>query len=190
MKQIGKKRGRGMIELDDAGGGCPIGGVAFAARRVETNEARTVYQTIQDKKEQKCETLLFDLIQALRVTKEEEIRLCRGVVFDSFERYLKQQGYYVTRGEIVGKTNDVAENGFLLELWKIGLPKTIRLYGRNYKKFHLEVLLWYNTFYRGESLLKNKPKRHEKDFLLNRVHHHPHLVAYLLKMNYEEKQIV
>ena len=47
MKQIGKKRGRGMIELDDAGGGCPIGGVAFAARRVETNEARTVYQTIQ-----------------------------------------------------------------------------------------------------------------------------------------------
>lgn len=175
-----------MIEFDDAGIGCPILGELYVARRVETNEMVVRFVSVEEKQNTHLSLILFKMLQDLKGRKEEDIFICRGHVFHNFARSLENSGYKVKRGVIRSITNDIAEDSFLEELYKIGLPTSILVHDRDFARFHQEVMLWYSTFYKGHNILKKKKKLTPLDFVMNRVCHHPNLVAHLFEMNKEE----
>lgn len=175
-----------MIEFDDAGIGCPILGELFVARRVETNEMVVRFVSVEEKQHTHLSMILLKMLQQLKGRKEEEIFICRGHVFHNFARNLEKSGYKVKRGVIRSITNDIAEDSFLEALRNIGLPKSIIVHKRDFARFHQEVMLWYSTFYKGQNIIKKKKKLTQLDFVMNRVCHHPNLVAQLFEMNKEE----
>lgn len=175
-----------MIEFDDAGIGCPILGELYVARRVETNEMVVRFVSVEEKQNTHLTLILFKMLQDLKGRKEEEIFICRGHVFHNFARSLEKSGYKATRGVIRSITNDIAEDSFLEALRNIGLPNSIVVHNRDFARFHQEVMLWYSTFYKGQNILKKKKKLTQLDFVMNRVCHHPNLVAQLFEMNKEE----
>lgn len=175
-----------MIEFDDAGGGCPLLGEVFVARKVETNEFRVIHL----KKRKNSEMHLYQmLISLLHEKDDEEIVLCRGDVFDAFYKYLSQRKFNVKRGKIEGITNDMAEDQFTLLLRSHGLPESIKLIGKEYKQFYDEILIWYHTLYKGPHLMKrsrrNKKKLNFRHFTHNPIYHFPNLVADLLGIESE-----
>lgn len=175
-----------MIEFDDAGVGCPILGELFVARRVETDEIVVRFVSVEEKQSKHLSLILLKMLQDLKGRKEEDIFICRGHVFHNFAKGLEKSGYKVTRGVIQSITNDIAEDSFLEALHNIGLPKSVIVHNRDFARFHGEVMLWYHTFYKGQNILKKKKKATQLDYVMNRVHHHPHLVAHLFKMKKEE----
>lgn len=174
-----------MIEMDDAGTGCPILGEVYVARRVETNETVIRFLRFHGINKHTLLSILTEMVMELKPKEEEEITLCRGHYFNALEQTLKKQNYRVKRAEIIGETNDAAEEMFLNELRKKGLPYSIKLVDKDYEMFHNKIMLWYDALYEGESLLK--PRKHKlkpKDYILNRVHHHPNLVKKILNIGY------
>lgn len=175
-----------MIEFDDAGIGCTILGEVYVARRIETNEVVTDFIHVKERNERPLVDVLYKMLLKLQPKEGEEIFLCRGKVFNSFEQFLKKKDLPVTRGQILGKTNDLAEEAFLQELHNIGLPESIALKGKDYARFYQSVMIWYKAFYQGENLRKNpnrKRKPKERDYMMNQVHHHPNLLSILFGMS-------
>lgn len=177
-----------MIEFDDAGGGCPLLGEIFIARKVETNE----YRVIHLKHRKNSEIHLYKMLVSLKAEKDdEEIVLCRGDVFDNFHKYLLKRKFNVRRGKIEGLTNDLAEDHFTRLLRTHGVPESIKLEGKDYGTFYNEILVWYYTLYKGPHLIKRsrrlKRKRNFRDFTHNPIYHFPNLVAQLCDIKGEVK---
>lgn len=178
-----------MIEFDDAGIGCTLLGEVYVARRVETGEVVTEFIHVKEKPSTLLVDVLYAMLLKLQPAENEAIVLCRGKVFNGFEELLNKKGINVMRGKIEGKTNDLAEEKFLQELYNIGLPKTIQLKGKGYAAFYQSLMIWYKAFYQGENLLKNpnkKRKPKERDYMMNQVCHYPHLLAILFELPMKE----
>lgn len=178
-----------MIEFDDAGIGCTLLGEVYVARRVETDEIVTEFIHVRERGTRMVIDVLYSMLKKLQPKEGEIISLCRGKVFNGFDQFLKKKDFVVTRDKIVGKTNDLAEKVFIKELYKIGLPKSISLKGKNYGTFYQSVLLWYQTFYEGENIIKNpnkKRKPKERDYMMNQVCHYPHLLSILFDIPLNE----
>lgn len=182
-----------MIEFDDAGIGCPILGEVYVARRIETNEIITGFIHVRDRNTRTLVDVLFGMLNELQPVEGEVIHLCRGRVFNGFESLLKSKGFSVERVQILGETNDLAEEAFLQELYTIGMPKTISLKGKDYAKFYQSVMVWYKALYQGSTLRKNpnkKRKPKERDYMMNQVSHHPNLLAILFGIKTKQETLV
>lgn len=114
-----------MIEVDDAGNGCPILGEVFAARRMETGEHAAVYIPLQRNGRQNIkEEHIMSLLEKLNVRKDEKLLLCRGNTLNGFSHFLEYRGYHVERGKISEETDQIAEAFFMECLYEIGFPRT------------------------------------------------------------------
>ncbi len=91
-----------MILIDDSGSGSLIGGTIIGAMRAETNE---FYYNIIPLKYYSPELfqkkiyldqatqIAVELFNRLKVSKDEEILVCRGYMFDKVRRWLKDNSY-------------------------------------------------------------------------------------------------
>ncbi|NLY73846.1 MAG: hypothetical protein GX075_00890 [Firmicutes bacterium] len=133
-----------MLEIDDAGGGCFIGPEVLVIHRLETKEAW--YLMIPPsvvKRVEYATTLLKKAFRDLGVTKEEPVRLCRGEIFDPFQKYLEERQYQVVREKVSASTDQLAETKFMDILHSYGFPRELALEQRNYHDFYEMVAFWY-----------------------------------------------
>lgn len=133
-----------MFEVDDAGGGCFIGPEVLVIHHLESGIFRYYYIPPEVYERVKYATkLLQKAFQELSISQVEPIRLCRGEIFDPFQKYLVEQGYQVLREKVSEETNCLAETGFIEVLYSYGLPRNITLQGRNYQEFYTLIGCWY-----------------------------------------------
>ncbi|UZJ78543.1 hypothetical protein [Fictibacillus sp. KU28468] len=173
-----------MIEVDDAGNGCPILGEVFAARRIETGEQAAVYVPLPSETSLKTskEEYIMSLLTQLNVPKDEAVLLCRGNTLNGFERQLQHKGFDVKRGKISEETDKIAENFFMERLYDIGFPQDLSLSNREYREFYQMVKIWYISLYHGnKNLFKSKRKRNVKTrgYMHNPVYHFPNVLREL-----------
>ena len=178
-----------MIEFDDAGNGCPILGEVFVARRVETGENYKCFVEYNQKiRKRAISKSLREILKEINPKKDEKIVLCRGNIFDSFHRYLKEKKYNVERGKIEGETNDLAEEFMINKLREIGLPESINAYNRDFAQFNTFVTTWYLSSYTGEKNLLKSNNHLYKDRMqiINNIYKYPNLLNILFnsKENY------
>lgn len=173
-----------MIEIDDAGNGCPILGEVFAARRIETGDHAAVYIPLPQESARRTskEEYIMSLLTKLNARKEEPILLCRGNTLNGFEQYLQKKKYDVQRGKISEETDKIAETFFMEKLYAIGFPKDLTLANREYREFYQIVKVWYIAIYQGNNnLLKSKRKKNIqiRGYMHNPVYHFPILLKKL-----------
>jgi hypothetical protein len=133
-----------MLEIDDAGGGCFIGPEVLVIHRLETKEAwhLIIPQQIIERVEYGTKLLKRAFLE-LGISNEEPVRLCRGEIFDPFQKYLEEQDYQVERQKVSSATDAIAEAKFLEILHSYGFPKELVLEQRNYYQFYEMVAFWY-----------------------------------------------
>ncbi len=133
-----------MLEIDDAGGGCFIGPEVLVIHRLETKEAW--YLIIPPHIVERVEygtKLLKNAFKELGISNQESVRLCRGEIFDPFQKYLEERKYLVVREKVSAATDELAETKFMEILRSYGFPKELVLEQRNYYKFYEMVAFWY-----------------------------------------------
>ncbi|MDN4075019.1 MULTISPECIES: hypothetical protein [Fictibacillus] len=173
-----------MIEIDDAGNGCPILGEVFAARRMETGDHAAVYVPLPSETSVKIpkEDYIMSLLTQLNVPKNETVLLCRGNTLNGFENQLQQKGFEVKRGKVSEQTDKIAETLFMDQLYSIGFPKDLSLSNREYREFYEMVKIWYISLYAGsKNLFKSGRKRPLKtrEYMHNPVYHFPNVLRKL-----------
>ncbi|MDM5197338.1 hypothetical protein QUF79_04750 [Fictibacillus enclensis] len=173
-----------MIEVDDAGNGCPILGEVFAARRMETGEHAAVYIPLPQETADRTskEEHIMSLLEKLNVRKDEKLLLCRGNTLNGFSHFLENRGYHVERGKISEETDQIAEAFFMECLYEIGFPRDLSLSDRAYYEFYQMVKIWYICFYKGkQNLFKSDRKGNVKrrGFMHNPVYHYPQVLGML-----------
>lgn len=133
-----------MLEIDDAGGGCFIGPEVLVIHRLETKEAW--YLVIPPQIIERVEyatKILKRSFKELGIANLEPIRLCRGEIFDPFQKYLEERKYQVVRDKVSPSTDELAETKFMEILSSYGFPRELVLEQRNYHKFYEMVAFWY-----------------------------------------------
>ena len=139
-----------MIQIDDAGSGSFVGGTCIGFYRPETNEYYfdiipvELYNMGNFKKKLYLDDVLdiaVKAFEALQVSQDETIEICRGYMFERLKSWLTQQGFcwYVT--QITGKIQDVVEKNFELYTINLGLPAEYIKYTRYPFHFH-KLLRW------------------------------------------------
>jgi hypothetical protein len=144
-----------MIEMDDAGSGSPILGEVFVARRVETGEVFRAYTQHDAPRKKSALEEMVNLLDLIKPTPGETFYLCRGEIFNGFAAHLKKAGYPVERIEMIGETNDLAEETFREWLRSIGVPESIIFNDRDFAKQRKSLVAWYRIFYRGPEIHKD-----------------------------------
>lgn len=160
-----------MIQIDDAGSGSLIGGTCIAAIRVETLEF--YYDIIpieyyhKDAFEakcylNKCEEIVFELLDNLNVNIEEEIQICRGYMFDTVRKKLMDRGYNITSTKIDDPLQTKVENAFQEYAIDLGLPVHYIKYTKYPFHFH-RILRWvYADYEKRKKLCKTGWKSWQK----------------------------
>lgn len=139
-----------MIQIDDAGSGSFVGGTCIGFYRPETNEYYfdiipvELYNTDNFKKKLYLDDVLditIKAFEALQVTPNETIEICRGYMFEKLKKWLTSQGYFWYVTQITGKIQDVVEKNFELYTINLGLPAEYIKYTRYPFHFH-KLLRW------------------------------------------------
>jgi hypothetical protein len=151
MKKSFIRKGYSMIEVDDAGGGCFVGPEVLVIHDLESGKAlfRYVDPTVIERVKE-ATRLLKQSFRDLKITKATPVRLCRGEIFDLFQKYLEEHGYNVVREKVSDATDHLAEARFMDILYSYGLPREIRLEGRNYPQFYQLIGCWFYCLNRRE----------------------------------------
>lgn len=169
-----------MIRIDDAGTGCMFGKGIIVGYRDDTGEI--ISKEINDKVEDIC----MNILKELNHKKEEPIEICRGDMFKSFVKKIKNEGYNITSVKIEGELQDIAENEFINQLHCLGFSESIKLHERDYKRLQLELI---DNLYFKPHLIKHLRKSAYKTKSINKViysinrltNEFPHLYAMLLE---------
>lgn len=133
-----------MLEIDDAGGGCFIGPEVLVIHRLETKEAWYLIIPPSVIERVKYATkVLKKAFKELNISNREPVRLCRGEIFDLFQRYLEGREYQVVREKVSSTTDELAEGKFMEVLYSYGFPRELVLEQRNYHKFYEIIAFWY-----------------------------------------------
>ncbi len=119
-----------MIQIDDAGWGCLLGGVLIGAYREETQEfacAETPVDQFQGaafiEKAYLSDAVdaARDVLAQLKVEKDEPIRICTGYVLDGIRGMLEAEGYQWQTAKIVGPLQERIEGALLERLHALGV---------------------------------------------------------------------
>ena len=98
-----------VIEIDDSGWGDLIGGVVLVLRRSKTDEKYTdeIPSELFKQNEFQYKTylrfatqIILEGLDALNVSKSEEIHICTGYIFDVAKDTLKELGYKIKEKKI------------------------------------------------------------------------------------------
>ncbi|KAB3524959.1 hypothetical protein F8153_15495 [Alkaliphilus serpentinus] len=150
-----------MIQIDDAGSGSLLGGTIIGVLRVETEEyfyrviPLQLYQgeAFQNKSYiDYVVTIINELFNHLRVSKDEEIKVCRGYMFDSLNKWLKENNYNYITTKIKDPLQTLVEKTFDDYAIKLGLPTTYINYTKYPFHFH-RILKWVYADYENRSRL-------------------------------------
>lgn len=124
-----------MIEIDDAGWGCLIGGVVIGCYRSETGAfaagqiAPAYFQN--DDPEQpglyrrkaylaQAAAVVAVCLQELSATPAEPVRICRGCVLDGVRAWLTSEGYRWQTAKITGPLQELVERELQARLAELG----------------------------------------------------------------------
>jgi len=120
------------IYIDDAGWGDLVGGCLLGFLREETGEYVVKMIEVSHfrppnfvKKTYLKEALRLarEALEELKVTKEEEIKICTGSVLSEISSTLMEEGYKVKPMRIEGKLQDLVENSLLDYYAALGVPR-------------------------------------------------------------------
>jgi len=120
-----------VLEIDDSGWGCPIGGVLIGVLRPESEEyltglipvryfQGTSYQKLAYLA--KTKSLAKDLIGRLKVGSREQIVVCPGPLFRNFRTYLFENKFNFRARPIGGALQLLVEKSFAQYLNGLGIP--------------------------------------------------------------------
>ena len=150
-----------MIQIDDAGSGSLLGGTIIGAYRVDTGEYHyeviplSLYQEPHFQKKEYIHhvvNIVAKLFDELKVPKDEPIEVCRGYMFESLNRWLKEQQYQFSNTKIGDPLQSVIENSFDLYANQLGLPNAFIGYTKYPFHFH-RILKWVYADYENRSKL-------------------------------------
>ncbi len=139
-----------MILIDDAGSGSLIGGTVIGAMRKETQEyyyniipLKYYSPELFDKKEylNKASTITIDLLHKLSLEKDEDIRVCRGYMFDELRVWLNDNNYKYKSVSVEDPLQIKIENTFEEYTVGLGFPKRFISYTKYPFHFH-RILRW------------------------------------------------
>lgn len=160
-----------MIQIDDAGSGSLIGGTIIGAMRCETKEYHykliplELYNYENFKQKKYLDSVIDitkDLIDLLDISKDEEILVCRGYMFDNLRKWLKENNYTFTSTKINNPLQDVIEKSFEDYTLSLGFPKKIISYTKYPFHFH-RILKWiYADYDNRKNLCKEGWKSWQK----------------------------
>lgn len=126
-----------MIIIDDAGIGAIIGVPVI----VGSKDGVTKYVQMKDLRGVSATKETFELLKMFGVEKDEEIRICRGKVFAKFCHEAIRLGYTnIIPMKIEGDFQDVAEDTFMESLYALGLDRSVKLQGKEYKQLFEDIM--------------------------------------------------
>ncbi|MHA1269160.1 MAG: hypothetical protein ACTSPY_05175 [Candidatus Helarchaeota archaeon] len=157
-------KGKKVIEIDDAGIGCPIGGIIICIYSKYRDLAslkiiglkyfqKPLFTTKQYQKEV-VKRILW-AFKELEVTRDYFIRICPGDIFTEAIEFLWKKGYNIITTNSVDMAHGMAEVRFLQYLEKIGIPKEIldvNPLNIDYAQFHRSI----NRFLRENPRFKHR----------------------------------
>ncbi|WP_041720789.1 hypothetical protein [Alkaliphilus metalliredigens] len=150
-----------MIQIDDAGSGSLLGGTLIGIVRVETNEYAHEIIPLEYYRGTNFEnkvyiqyvlTIIKRLFKSLHVSKEEEIHMCRGYMFDQAKVWLKEEQYHFISTKIQDPLQSIIEKEFEKYTISLGLPLNMITYTKYPFHFH-RILKWIYADYQIRSLL-------------------------------------
>ncbi len=119
-----------MIQIDDAGWGCLLGGVLIGAYREQTQEFACVEAPVNQFQGAAFIEKAYlagavdaarDVLAQLNVEKDEPIRICTGYVLDGIRGMLEAEGYQWQTAKIVGPLQERIEGALLERLHALGV---------------------------------------------------------------------
>lgn len=139
-----------MIQIDDAGSGSLVGGTVIGIIRTETLDFyydiipvelfKTPY--FEEKKyKDYCIKIIEDGLKDLKVSKDEDIEICQGYIFDKARNYLKEKGYKVLSVKISEPLQSIIEETFIDYAIGLGIPLDYLQYTKYPFHFH-RLLKW------------------------------------------------
>lgn len=138
-----------MLEIDDSGWGCPIGGVLIGVLRRETEEYLTGIIPVSFFQEDfkkgayllKARNLTKNLISRLKVGPREQIIVCPGPLFREFRTFLFEEGFNFQVRTIGDPLQSLLEKSFAQYLNSIGVPQEILAQGAFHPSRRFRALL-------------------------------------------------
>lgn len=139
-----------MIQIDDAGSGSLVGGTCIAAIRADTGEYYNEIIPIKlyNKRNFKKKLYIYyttaivkNALLKLKVSKNEEINICQGYIFEDAREYLSQNLYNFNSCRIDDPLQAKIEKTFEEYTIKLGLPSDFISYTRYPFHFH-RLLKW------------------------------------------------
>lgn len=146
-----------MIQIDDAGSGSLVGGTCIAALRIETGEYKydfipiSLYQNGNFYKKlylEKSKEIVISLLKELKVSKDEEIEICQGYMFDIARQYLTEKGYNWRSAKILDPLQTIIEHTFSEYALDLGVPIQYVKYTKYPLHFH-RILRWVYADYQN-----------------------------------------
>ncbi|SKA83134.1 hypothetical protein SAMN05443428_10542 [Caloramator quimbayensis] len=139
-----------MIQIDDAGSGSLVGGTVIGIIRTETLDF--YYDIIpveffktpefeEKKYKDYCIKIIEEGLNELKVSKDEEIEICQGYIFDKARNYLKEKGYKVLSVKISEPLQSIIEETFIDYAIGLGIPLDYLQYTKYPFHFH-RLLKW------------------------------------------------
>jgi hypothetical protein len=139
-----------MIQIDDAGSGSFVGGTCIGIYRPESNEyyfdiIPVVFYNRENFKKKLYLDKVVSIVSAsfnlLNVSKDEDIEICQGYMFEKLKLWLDSNGYLWRSTRITGRAQEIVERNFELYTVKLGLPKQYIKYTKYPFHFH-KLLRW------------------------------------------------
>jgi hypothetical protein len=142
-----------MLEVDDSGWGCPIGGVLVGIYRRESEEfvsgvvpVRCFQPPAFGEREylERVRRLARHLMAQLRVHPRELIRVCRGPLFQELRGELYKRRLNFQPADIEQTAQELVEKAFALQLNRLGIhPELLERFGHDHPgaRFHA-LLAW------------------------------------------------
>lgn len=122
-----------MLEIDDSGWGCPVGGVLIGVLRRETEEYLTGIIPVSFFQEEfkkgtyllKAKSLTKNLMGMLKVRSREEIIVCPGPLFRELRAFLYEKGFNFQTRTIGNPLQSLLEKSFAQYLNSLGVPPEV-----------------------------------------------------------------
>lgn len=173
-----------MIQIDDAGSGSLVGGTVIGIIRTETLDY--FYDVIPVElfkspyfEEKKYKDYVIEIIEYgfknLKVSKNEDIFICQGYIFDKARIYLKEKGYKVFSTKISQPLQNIIEETFLDYAIGLGIPLDYLQYTKYPFHFH-RLLKWVLAdFNEREKLCKTGWRSYKKYNSIKTEHYFDYL---------------
>ncbi|MHA1616030.1 MAG: hypothetical protein ACTSX9_01825 [Candidatus Njordarchaeales archaeon] len=138
-----------IVEIDDAGVGCPVGGVVIGGLRGNKFSARIIpidfFKEGADKSilQEELVKSVASLLKELKFKPEDDlIKICRGTFFEPVFAFFEENGWRWMPTKIESRLQDLVEARFDFHLIEIGVPRLLVKRLIHYRDYVIELLKW------------------------------------------------